>query len=90
MKCGDDAAVGVVTRRGGPKWNSSYLGTPHRYKQQHTGCAAIADVSFGPVVSVTLFYIYLIFTDMNKQVFRHKVCQVSDIQLTVKTSLITA
>ena len=25
MKCGDDAAVGVVTRRGGPKWNSSYF-----------------------------------------------------------------
>ena len=36
---------------------------------------------------MTLFYIYLIFTDMNKQVFRHKVCQVSDIQLITLLSL---
>ena len=52
-----------------------------RYKQQHTGCAAIADVSFRLVVFVTLILIFIIFTDMNKQVFTYKVCEVSDIQL---------
>ena len=32
------------------------------YKQQHTSCAAIADVSFGPVVSVTrIYFIFILF-----------------------------
>ena len=62
-------------------WSEFHLGTPPLHVQQHNSCAAaIAIVSFIPVVLVTLSYLWY-FTDMNKQVFTYKVCEVSDIQL---------
>ena len=40
--------------------------------QQHTSCAAIAIVSFGLVTCDSILY-FIIFTDMNKTLFKYKV-----------------